>query len=203
MSLLRKKPDDRAAAQKTAQFPKNAGSNTPPRPPTEAEVARLLSARTSVVMGSITAAVLVFGFGLWSVLTEISGAIVASGQLEVSQNRQVVQHPDGGVVAEIAVKEAQTVKAGDLLFTLEQPPFAAEVALRQAQVERAEAELRNASLQVSRGRDRLDFERQSDDGTNGGWLLNINRLDPEPETGWPAPKSWARRGSIRRARSRR
>ena len=114
MSLLRKKPDDRAAAQKTAQFPKNAGSNTPPCPPTEAEVARLLSARTSVVMGSITAAVLVFGFGLWSVLTEISGAIVASGQLEVSQNRQVVQHPDGGVVKSIAVQEGDTVAAGDL-----------------------------------------------------------------------------------------
>jgi membrane fusion protein (multidrug efflux system) len=49
--------------------------------------------------------------------------------------------------------EGDPVKAGDLLFTLEQPPFAAEVALRQAQVERAEAELRNASLQVSRGRE--------------------------------------------------
>lgn len=49
--------------------------------------------------------------------------------------------------------EGDAVKAGDLLFTLEQPPFAAEVALRQAQVERAEADLRNASLQVARGRE--------------------------------------------------
>lgn len=49
--------------------------------------------------------------------------------------------------------EGDAVKAGDLLFTLEQPPFAAEVALRQAQLERAEAELRNASLQVARGRE--------------------------------------------------
>jgi membrane fusion protein (multidrug efflux system) len=49
--------------------------------------------------------------------------------------------------------EGDAVKAGDLLFTLEQPPFAAEVALRQAQVERADAELRNATLQVSRGRE--------------------------------------------------
>ena len=49
--------------------------------------------------------------------------------------------------------EGNPVKAGDLLFTLEQPPFAAEVALRQAQVERAEADLRNATLQVARGRE--------------------------------------------------
>ncbi len=40
---------------------------------------------------------------------------------------------------------------------------------------------------VARGKDRLDFQRLSEDGSTGGWLLNINRMDPEPETGWPAP----------------
>jgi membrane fusion protein (multidrug efflux system) len=49
--------------------------------------------------------------------------------------------------------EGDRVKAGDPLFTIEQAPFAAEVALRQAQVDRAEAELRNATLQVERGRE--------------------------------------------------
>jgi hypothetical protein len=39
---------------------------------------------------------------------------------------------------------------------------------------------------VSRGKDRLDFQRLSTDGASGGWLLNINRMDPEPATGWPA-----------------
>ena len=38
---------------------------------------------------------------------------------------------------------------------------------------------------VARGADRLDFQRLSADGSTGGWLLNINRMDPEPETGWP------------------
>jgi membrane fusion protein (multidrug efflux system) len=49
--------------------------------------------------------------------------------------------------------EGDRVKAGDLLFTIEQAPYAAEVALRQAQLDQAEAELRNASLQVERGRE--------------------------------------------------
>lgn len=40
---------------------------------------------------------------------------------------------------------------------------------------------------VSRGKDRLDFQKLSADGATGSWLLNINRMDPEPETGWPAP----------------
>lgn len=40
---------------------------------------------------------------------------------------------------------------------------------------------------VSRGKKRLDFGKLSEDGTDGGWLLNINRMDAQPETGWPAP----------------
>ncbi|MBI5385503.1 MAG: lamin tail domain-containing protein [Verrucomicrobia bacterium] len=39
---------------------------------------------------------------------------------------------------------------------------------------------------VARGKDRLDFQRLSEDGSTGSWLLNINRMDPEPETGWPS-----------------
>ncbi len=39
---------------------------------------------------------------------------------------------------------------------------------------------------VARGADRLNFTKLSADGTNGGWLLSLNRMDPEPETGWPA-----------------
>ena len=39
---------------------------------------------------------------------------------------------------------------------------------------------------VSRGKDRLDFTPLSTNGATGSWLLSLNRMDPEPETGWPA-----------------
>lgn len=39
---------------------------------------------------------------------------------------------------------------------------------------------------VSRGKERLDFEKLSADGTEGGWILNLNRMDAIPEEGWPA-----------------
>lgn len=51
--------------------------------------------------------------------------------------------------------EGDRVKAGDLLYTIEQAPFAAEVAIRQARLDRAESDLRNATLQVERGRELL------------------------------------------------
>lgn len=151
MSLLRKKPADAGADLKDAKLPAKPAKTdvaAPIKPPSEGEVASLLSARKSVLLGGITSAVLVFGFGLWSVLSEISGAIVASGQLEVSQSRQIVQHPDGGVVAEIAVKEAQAVKAGDLLIRLDGALVKSELSIVEGQL--FEVMARAARLEAER-----------------------------------------------------
>lgn len=38
---------------------------------------------------------------------------------------------------------------------------------------------------VTRDDDRLDFEPLSEDGTTGGWLLSLNRMDPDPAGGFP------------------
>ncbi|EEW24125.1 HlyD family type I secretion periplasmic adaptor subunit [Rhodobacter ferrooxidans] len=92
------------------------------------------SATRPLVVGFLTLAVLFGGFGLWSVSTNIAGAIVTSGQIEVEQNRQVVQHPDGGVVAEIAVAEGDTVQAGDLLLRLDGATIHSELAIVEGQL---------------------------------------------------------------------
>jgi hypothetical protein len=36
--------------------------------------------------------------GVWSVKALIAGAVIASGMILLKNNRQVVQHPQGGVV---------------------------------------------------------------------------------------------------------
>jgi hypothetical protein len=41
--------------------------------------------------------------------------------------------------------------------------------------------------EVKRDPRRIDFEPLSADGATGGWLHSINRMDPEPEDGFPAP----------------
>jgi HlyD family secretion protein len=151
MSLLRKKTAEGTTPAKDAKLPANPAKTAvaaPIAPPSPGEVQSLLSARKPVTVGLVTSAILVFGFGLWSVLSEISGAIVASGQLEVSQNRQIVQHPDGGVVAEIAVKEAQEVKAGDLLIRLDGALVKSELAIVEGQL--FEVMARSARLEAER-----------------------------------------------------
>lgn len=40
--------------------------------------------------------------------------------------------------------------------------------------------------EVKRDADRLDFDALSADGSSGGWLHSINRMDAEPENGFPA-----------------
>lgn len=106
------------------------------------------SARRPVVIGLLTLLVLVGGFGVWSVTTQISGAVVASGQIEVEQNRQVVQHPDGGVVASIHVSEGATVAAGDLLLRLDGATLRSELAIVEGQL--FEIFARRARLEAER-----------------------------------------------------
>lgn len=91
------------------------------------------SARGPVLLGLLALALLLGGFGLWSVTTRIAGAVVASGQVEVEQNRQVVQHPDGGVVAEILVKDGDLVAAGAPLVRLDGTLLASELAIVEGQ----------------------------------------------------------------------
>jgi HlyD family secretion protein len=74
------------------------------------------SARMPLLTGFVALAILIFGIGAWSATANIAGAIVASGQVEVESNRQVVQHPDGGVVAEILVDDGDEVQAGTVLI---------------------------------------------------------------------------------------
>ncbi|WP_417807735.1 HlyD family type I secretion periplasmic adaptor subunit [Thioclava sp.] len=76
------------------------------------------SPKGPIIAGFLTLAVLVGGFGLWSVNTQIAGAVIASGRVQVEENLQIVQHPDGGVVEKILVHDGSLVKAGDLLVEL-------------------------------------------------------------------------------------
>lgn len=92
------------------------------------------SARRPLVIGAIALLILVGGFGTWASVSEISGAIIASGQIEVDRNRQVVQHLHGGVVAEILVDEGDTVQAGQVLIRLDAKLLSSTMATTEGQL---------------------------------------------------------------------
>ncbi len=70
-------------------------------------------------VGFVALAVLVGGIGVWSIRTHLAGAIVSQGVVEVKSNRQVIEHPDGGVVGELIVRDGDHVRQGDLLLRLD------------------------------------------------------------------------------------
>lgn len=74
--------------------------------------------RRFLILGYATLAFMLVGFGAWGGLTKIAGAIVAHGSIEVEGNRQVVQHPKGGVVDTINVRDGDLVQKGDVLLEL-------------------------------------------------------------------------------------
>lgn len=76
-------------------------------------------ARGPKLLGFLGLLILVGGFGGWAVTSSIAGAIVASGRIEVDRNRQVVQHLDGGIVADILVDEGELVAEGGVLIRLD------------------------------------------------------------------------------------
>jgi HlyD family secretion protein len=110
-----------------------------------------LSIRRPVILGLAATLALVLGFGLWATLTHISGAIVAQGQIEVERDRQVVQHPDGGVVAEILVKEGARVEAGQMLLRLDGAALRSELTIVEGQL----SELAGRSARLTAERDGL------------------------------------------------
>lgn len=99
-----------------------------------------------VGVGALVA--LVGGLGLWSVTATLAGAIVAQGVVQVESNRQVVQHPEGGVVGEILVKDSDTVDQGDVLIRLDGRRLRSELAVIDGQL--LEISARKARLMAER-----------------------------------------------------
>lgn len=94
---------------------------------------RKRSVRPFVLGGYVTLFVLVFGIGAWAAVSRISGAVIAQGSVEVEGNRQVVQHPTGGVIAAIHVRDGDPVAAGDILISLEGDMLISELGIVEGQ----------------------------------------------------------------------
>ena len=77
------------------------------------------SIRKYLIFGLCAIVVLVFGLGGWAAIANISGAVVATGQVQVKGNSKRIQHREGGIVGKILVANGDRVKAGDLLIRLD------------------------------------------------------------------------------------
>lgn len=106
------------------------------------------SARVHILAGLAVIVLVLGGTAVWAARTEISGAVVSSGLVVVESKVKKVQHPTGGVVAEITVKNGSKVKAGDLLVRLDETVSRANLQVITKQLD--ELVMREARLEAER-----------------------------------------------------
>ena len=85
---------------------------------------------------------------IWSAVVQIDKVTRGSGRIVTQQTKQEVQHLEGGIIAEILVKEGETVVAGQPLMRVENRFFKSELA--QAAIEMAAKRVRPAASPAAR-----------------------------------------------------
>lgn len=112
-------------------------------------------------------AIALFGgtIGLWAATSPLGGAVVASGQFVVDSNVKKIQHQQGGIVAELRVRDGDRVKAGDLLVRLDETIMRANEQIIVRQLDENHA--RRARLEAERdGRAEISIPRELNDRLN-------------------------------------
>ncbi|MCL6705958.1 HlyD family type I secretion periplasmic adaptor subunit [Pseudomonas sp. R2.Fl] len=137
-------------------------------PEIDEEVYLSCSIRGQLVAGLVAVVLLVGGTGSWAAVTDLAGAVVASGHFVVDSYVKKVQHPTGGVVGEILVHEGDTVHAGDVVMRLDATQTRANLAIVTKRLDELTARLSRLEAE----RDDLEEIRFPDD-------LLARRDDPD------------------------
>ncbi|MEO0816569.1 MAG: HlyD family type I secretion periplasmic adaptor subunit [Pseudomonadota bacterium] len=104
---------------------------------------RTVSAKKYFIIGWAVIALVFGGLTAWSIFAPFEGAVIARGTVSVESRHKAVQHLEGGIVAEIAVRDGDRVEANELLLRLDGTPI-------QAQLDNVDARLVDLLARESR-----------------------------------------------------
>lgn len=110
------------------------------------------SGRGEIFAGLLAIGLFFVGFIGWAAVTPLDAAVVASGVVVVSGNRQTVQHRDGGVISSLLVEEGDEVVRGQVLIELGAPELVAHERALLSQV--VDLQMQRARLTAERGGER-------------------------------------------------
>src|SRR4051812_31337032 len=106
--------------------------------------------------GLVIVIVLAGGVGGWAGTMTLSGALIAQGSVVVDTNVKKVQHPTGGIVGELRVRDGDRVKQGDVVVRLDDTVTRANLAIVTKGLDELAA--RKARLESERdGAERVNF----------------------------------------------
>ncbi|MBX9633894.1 MAG: HlyD family type I secretion periplasmic adaptor subunit [Magnetospirillum sp.] len=75
--------------------------------------------RKPMILGLAIIGVALGGFGTWAGFAPLDSAVVTAGTVMVESKRKIVQHREGGIIAQMLVKEGDQVAAGTVLVRLQ------------------------------------------------------------------------------------
>lgn len=101
-----------------------------------------------IIAGILTILFFFGGLAAWSVYFPFQGAVIAPGTVEVSGNKKVIQHLEGGIIDKILVKDGDHVKKNDLLIRLKSSQVDANVDLLQGRLRAKQAESARLSAEM-------------------------------------------------------
>lgn len=133
------------------------------------EIGKDLAVKSRVYAGAFSAILLVVAMGGWAANAELSGAVLAQGQVKVDKDLRSIQHLDGGIIREIAVKKGEAIKDGQILFRLDDTQTQAEIQIVRTQL----TELQAKRARLVAERDGLEFMPVVKDKLN----LGVNESD--------------------------
>ena len=117
------------------------------------------SIRRNLVVGLALILFVAGGLGAWAGTAELAGAVIASGKLVVESSVKKVQHPTGGIVGELLVRDGDRVKAGEVLLRLDATQTKANLGIVVDAIDELSA--RKARLQAEQdGVDHIAFPEE-------------------------------------------
>ncbi|MET4120907.1 HlyD family type I secretion membrane fusion protein [Bradyrhizobium sp. JR1.5] len=127
-----------------------------------------LSAKWPIFTGLAILVVWLGCFGVWAAVAPLNSAVVASGTFVATGQNKLVQHFEGGIIREIAVKDGDLVEANQVLVRMDDTP--------------ANAKLKRLVLKKYRllaMKARLEAELSSSDAIETPAEFSENARDPE------------------------
>ncbi len=117
-----------------------------------------VSARWPIVLGLSTLVLWLGCFGVWAALAPLNGAVIAAGAFVATGQNKLVQHLEGGIIRDLAVKEGDTVEANQVLVRMDDT--AANAKLRRLVLKRFRLLAMKARLESEMvGRDLFEIPR--------------------------------------------
>jgi HlyD family secretion protein len=154
----------------------------------------LRSIQGHLIVCALLSLSLVLGLAGWGGTVVLNGAVIANGVVVVDSNVKKVQHPDGGTIRDILVRNGDTVTQGQVLVQLDSSDARADLQAIRGQIGALEAEIKTSQKQLptieeqlsdlrslySRGYSRkpqlLELEREATK-LKGDIVANKSRLD--------------------------